>query len=147
MKHCWMCDQWKNESLFHKDRNRRDGLNPICKECGRRNTRNHKTYDKTRKYELETHYGITIEEYNNILVSQNNCCDICGKSIENSPKKFHIDHDHKTGKNRGILCSTCNMNLGKVELGILKREPFYSKAIAYLIKYDTVVNSQESGPL
>ena len=55
-------------------------------------------------------YGLSISGYDLILSSQNGVCAICGKP----PKKnrLHIDHDHRTGKVRGLLCFRCNYGMG-----------------------------------
>src|SRR6058998_3423009 len=62
-----------------------------------------------RKEVLKRH-NITEEQYNVLLTAQNGCCAIC----EHPPKKkrLAIDHDHKTGSNRGLLCWKCNLGLG-----------------------------------
>ena len=57
-------------------------------------------------------YGITIAEYNEILALQLGVCAICEKA-ETGGKRFAIDHDHKTGKIRGLLCYACNTSLGR----------------------------------
>lgn len=55
-------------------------------------------------------YGLTEEKYNELLIRQKHACAICGKG----KKKYDlaVDHDHKTGKIRGVLCSPCNRALG-----------------------------------
>jgi DNA-directed RNA polymerase subunit RPC12/RpoP len=72
----------------------------------------HKEYIriKTREYKLKK-YGLTLSEFNAILLQQGYKCAICGKPLENR-KQAHIDHNHKTGKVRGILCNQCNLLLG-----------------------------------
>jgi len=67
-----------------------------------------------RKYDLKRAYGMTEDQYNFMLQAQNNCCDICKKESSRT-KKLHIDHCHKTGKIRGLLCSNCNTTLGLVK--------------------------------
>lgn len=69
---------------------------------------------KNKVYGIEK-YGISIEEYNILLKNQNYTCYICNKSVKDN-KRLHIDHDHNTGKVRGLLCSRCNGNLGWYEL-------------------------------
>ena len=70
-----------------------------------------------RKKQLKK-YDLTIDQYNSMLKSQNNVCAICMKEeivISGLAKKFKnmaVDHDHKTGKIRGILCHNCNRALG-----------------------------------
>lgn len=68
---------------------------------------------KLREYQLKTNYGISIEDFNIILLSQNNSCKIC-KIKNQSGKNWHIDHCHKNGKIRGILCQKCNQAIGMV---------------------------------
>ena len=55
-------------------------------------------------------YNLTIEQYNKLIIEQDNKCLICGKPQEN--KKLAIDHCHTTNKVRGLLCSRCNLGIG-----------------------------------
>ena len=57
-------------------------------------------------------YNISVKEFNNLLFFQGNCCAICSKPIEKLRRRMNVDHDHETGKVRGILCSGCNTGLG-----------------------------------
>ena len=66
---------------------------------------------KRRQHGLKHLYGITLDDYDRMLVEQNNCCAIC-KSPEPGHLHFSVDHDHKTGKLRGLLCNNCNRGLG-----------------------------------
>jgi len=81
---------------------------------------------------LQRKYGITIHDYGKMLVAQNGKCAICGSeeagNREGQPKAFAVDHDHKTGKIRGLLCESCNQGIGK-----LKDDPdILRKAADYL---------------
>ena len=58
-------------------------------------------------------YGITAEQYNKMLAEQNGVCAICGRPPKT--KRLHVDHDHKTGKIRALLCMMCNTKLGIIE--------------------------------
>lgn len=71
-------------------------------------------------------YGLTPQAVGELLTSQHNCCRICDKDIST---KFHIDHDHKTNKVRGLLCVSCNMGLGLFK----DDEILLRKAISYLV--------------
>lgn len=73
-------------------------------------------------------YGITIAEYDNLFTLQNGVCAVCGK--DNGKRRLCIDHDHKTGKIRGLLCHACNTTLGhsRDDVSIL------GKLIGYLKK-------------
>lgn len=66
--------------------------------------------DKRRNSVYLREYGITIEEYNKLFSKQNGVCAICGQESKN--KRLHIDHNHGSGKVRGLLCNGCNRALG-----------------------------------
>lgn len=67
-----------------------------------------------------TQYGLTLDQYHAILERQDFGCGICGADIVSvDRRKIHIDHDHKTGKVRGILCASCNTGIGKLRDGEL----------------------------
>lgn len=91
-----------------------------------------KKSQSTWKANIKRRYGLTIEEYDRLLKAQNNKCAICGNTNDNKkPKKLCIDHNHKTGKIRGLLCDKCNTTLGRIndDISIL------SAMISYLNKY------------
>lgn len=81
----------------------------------------------SRRAKLKALYGITLEQYNEMLLKQNNQCAICHKYNTALQKPLFVDHDHKTGKVRGLLCTKCNFMLGAIQdsVNILK----------YAIKY------------
>ena len=66
-------------------------------------------YQANKKFEK---YGITEDDYNNLFVKQNGKCAICGKHQSEIEIALLIDHCHKTGKVRGLLCSSCNFGIG-----------------------------------
>ena len=68
--------------------------------------------DKKRARDLRIKFGITPEIYETMLASQNGVCAICSKSCK-SGKLLAVDHDHNTGRVRGLLCMECNTGLGK----------------------------------
>jgi hypothetical protein len=79
-----------------------------------------------RKRALKSKYGITLDDYARMFAAQNGRCAICNTPPERGTN-LHVDHDHKTGRVRGLLCSRCNLNLGRVEkngsvIDYLKRE-------------------------
>ena len=76
--------------------------------------------EKNQERQLDCHlrrtYGITLEEYNRLLNEQGGGCGICGKrkgGSKNQGVRLHVDHDHVTGKPRGLLCGTCNRGIGQ----------------------------------
>lgn len=83
---------------------------------------------ESRDYQLRQNYGITSEMYAQMMASQGGRCAICEKPQTEFKRRFHVDHDHKTGVVRGLLCSVCNTSLAAME----KDEGWLSKALAYL---------------
>jgi hypothetical protein len=60
------------------------------------------------KYSIKKLYGLSLEDFENILELQDGVCRICKRP----DRRLCVDHDHTTGKVRGILCATCNKGLG-----------------------------------
>lgn len=60
---------------------------------------------------LKKIYGITLEEYKKLLSLQNNVCAICFRPSDDK-RDLSVDHNHETGKIRGLLCRNCNLGLG-----------------------------------
>lgn len=77
---------------------------------------------------LKYTYGIGLEEFNLLKSQQNNCCAICATNEKDLDVKLCVDHCHKTGKIRGILCTRCNLALGFIKEDIEALQ----KAINYL---------------
>ena len=126
---CSKCKTWYPATLefFFKDKKHTTGLTSHCKKCRReyRKIYNKQTAKKnaiySKKYRAENpekarnstlirKYGITLEDYKKILKSQNNKCLIC--LCKFFKYEGNVDHNHETGKIRGILCPTCNKVLG-----------------------------------
>jgi hypothetical protein len=71
-------------------------------------------YEKSWEKSIKANYGISKEVYERMLTSQNNCCAVCKSDIPGTfQKRFAVDHDHVTGRVRGLLCMWCNTALGK----------------------------------
>ena len=92
-KKCCRCKLTKNLKEFYKA-NGSQGRSGYCKEC-----------EKAKRYEYK--YGITVEELSRLEQKQGGMCAICGRK-----SALVVDHDHKTGVVRGLLCNECNMALG-----------------------------------
>jgi len=73
-----------------------------CDKCGKR---------RKRAWTLRL-YGLTGSEYEELAAYQNWVCAICGKKETSKRGNLAVDHDHKTGKVRGLLCHKCNSGLG-----------------------------------
>jgi len=80
-----------------------------------------------RRWRLKSKYGITVAEWKALHASQGYACAICGMS---EPPRWTTDHDHLTGKVRGILCDHCNRGLGC----FYDQPELLKSAIAYLRK-------------
>lgn len=66
-----------------------------------------------RKTRLRNEYGLSLDEYSEMLLRQGGVCAICGKQQgDKGIDRLAVDHDHKTGNVRGLLCSACNQGLG-----------------------------------
>lgn len=98
-----------------------------------------KGYDLTRRAKgsnkdckLRLYYGISLEEYNKLLEKQNGKCAICNLTPEvcNKGRYLCVDHNHQTGKVRGLLCNTCNRAIGllKDNTEVLRRAAEYIDA-------------------
>lgn len=66
------------------------------------------------KYARKRLYGVSDEEYQGMIAAQNGKCAACNRDHDPSKKMgaLHVDHDHSTGKVRGLLCRSCNAALG-----------------------------------
>jgi Recombination endonuclease VII len=70
----------------------------------------HGINETRRKTGLRKNYGMTIEQYDKLIIAQNYQCAICGDKQED--KRLCVDHCHLTGRIRGLLCSRCNQGIG-----------------------------------
>lgn len=119
-KRCSRCKEVKPIGEFTKDKSCKDGKRVYCRLCWNEYKRewikeHPKQHRETRrKRQLMSKYGITPTDYNDLLQSQNNVCAVCGQPCPTG-NHLAVDHDHKTGKMRGLLCVNCNMALGYVQ--------------------------------
>lgn len=60
-------------------------------------------------------YGLTLEGYDRMLEEQGSTCAICPTDTDKNGGNLSVDHCHKTGKVRGLLCKTCNRDIGRIE--------------------------------
>lgn len=144
-KVCTKCNTEKNITEFSKDSQNKDKKSWRCKVCAADNCRiwnknnSEYVYEKHKKYNeinvekvngykakwlkenpdarrsavLKYNYGITLEQKIEIYILQKGVCAICTDSYEEP--NLHVDHNHKTGKVRGLLCFKCNTTLGKLK--------------------------------
>lgn len=62
----------------------------------------------SRANHLLKKYGISEEQYNDLLRKQNGCCGVCGRPADVFKRRLSVDHDHDSRFIRGLLCFTCN---------------------------------------
>ncbi len=104
-KRCSKCGETKPLDEFHVRTRSYDGVQAFCKPC-------------MREANQISKYGVTTEAFHAQLEAQEDSCVLCGRDVSHAPdapgaRRAHIDHDHETGKPRGILCLSCNTGLGK----------------------------------
>lgn len=129
MKECTECGEVKDLTDFYKAATGRFGVAGHCKECHkermRRRGHTHKSHiqeykrnyykgnkDAWRDSSLINLYGITLQDYDDMLEEQDGCCAICGTDDPKGKGRFHVDHCHDTLTVRGLLCHHCNLMLG-----------------------------------
>jgi hypothetical protein len=115
-KQCQFCKKTKSTSSFFKNSTSKDGYGSYCKQCkidmNRENyaKNRHKHIDQRKNSHLIKTYGITLQEYKRLLSKQEGVCAIC--KCRDKHTKLVVDHDHKTGEIRGLLCNSCNRAIG-----------------------------------
>lgn len=147
MKTCVTCKEAKPLDEFHKGRTHPQGRAPKCKPCKRaydnaRYAANRKGIrERQRVYNLMSRYGISEEEYEELLAAQGGACAICGATQgwmsshdSGKPKRLAVDHSHESGKVRGLLCDRCNTVLGKTR----DSPELLRKAAEYLLRHRNV---------
>jgi hypothetical protein len=160
-KTCGKCGIAKENIEFYKDATKKDGLCRTCKDCSKEQ---HKIWCQThqrkrkpskqknkdwRKRSLRRKFGMTRDDYDDLLKSQSGKCAICGSETsrrENS--SFCIDHSHDNGLVRGLLCHLCNRGLGFFQDDaslLLKASDYLQKGGVVVPKFKGPIKGQESG--
>lgn len=106
---CATCGHMKIASNFPRNKRTATGYHCYCKEC--HNSRNRafikNRYGGTRHYHLRGRYGVGAEEVAQLVIAQGGLCAVCQKR-----PATQVDHDHKTGDVRGVVCLLCNAAMG-----------------------------------
>lgn len=145
-KTCQKCGLTKTHGDFSLSRKATETQNAVyrsnCKACASASAMQwfadnpERAAASRRKHSLDKNYGLTIQQYNELLRSQNGVCAICGKDEPSehgrTGKQFRlsVDHCHETGVIRGLLCQKCNR-----AIGLMNDDPaLLRKAISYLLR-------------
>ena len=121
LKHCAKCDTTKPISKFYGNKARRDGLSTYCRPCMNQTNCSIRAADPDfhRNRTTWKRYRLSLDERAAILAWQNDACGICLIPVAFvgycGGDAGGVDHCHKTGLNRGILCANCNKELGVLE--------------------------------
>jgi hypothetical protein len=130
LKKCTKCFTVKPLSEYYKHHRQTTGYRPDCKSCTNKRSKEWSTKNaESRRFSvLKSATGVDKDSYLRLLRLQDNRCPICNKDRREVPKNFAVDHDHLTGKVRGLLCNTCNLGLGY----FYDNPDLLNKAISYL---------------
>ncbi|MFD9637263.1 endonuclease VII domain-containing protein [Streptomyces violascens] len=105
-----------------------------CKICVRKQTGAYQRENRERATELQrawrfkNSYGITLHDYDRLLLEQGGVCAICQGPSGSASTRLHVDHCHVTGRVRGLLCRPCNKGIGAFR----DRSGAIRSAISYL---------------
>jgi hypothetical protein len=132
-KTCSRCGEEKPLVDFHLRSKKEPWPKSACKDCHRERARgywvkNPLPKEAQREKNLQSAFGIGIKDYEALLEKQGNRCAICEIDTCASGRNFAVDHDHKTGKIRGLLCKFCNTALGQFK----ENQTSLLKAVEYL---------------
>jgi Autographiviridae endonuclease VII len=111
VKVCPKCRESKPLVSFYRSRGRKDGRAGWCSRC----QSIYLASGVKRRSRLRTTYGITVAQYDAMLVAQGGGCAICKQPPNTYLRRkasLAVDHDHATGEVRGLLCGRCNTALG-----------------------------------
>lgn len=128
-KECTLCKTTRPYEEFYYRHNTRDKLTSWCKSCGTeaqytwREANKEKQAVLTRRANLKRYYGITLEQYDELLEKQEHKCVICDRHEDEFKTRLCVDHNHSTGEIRGLLCNYCNHRvIGRHKDGELLRK-------------------------
>ena len=134
-KKCKRCGLVKPRTEFTRIVRCKNAVIPNCRICEAEvarekyaRTPKEKTALINRKSKLKRAFGLTLEQYDEMLAAQGGVCAICGSDKPAGRGAFIVDHCHITGRIRGLLCTQCNTGIGHLRdsISILKQ------AITYL---------------
>lgn len=105
---CKRCDRKYQDAYYLANRDR------LVAAAARRYREDGDKRLKNRAFHLKNRYGMTLEQYDELLRTQDGTCAICKQSC-GTGQRLAVDHDHATGDVRGLLCKKCNRFIGVIE--------------------------------
>lgn len=135
-KRCSRCKTWKPLAAFNVDTNHWSGLSHRCRDCAKGEAKK-KTPQYNRNQRLKR-MGMTPEDYSALLDKQGGKCAICRSTNPGQHEFFARDHNHSSGATRGLLCTECNLGLGKFkdDPAVLRRAADYLEGSGLLTYLD-----------
>lgn len=109
MKSCIKCKRLKRESEFYQNPNS-FRVDSWCRECKNRERLRNCSPEARKEEKLQRKYKISLSDFNALLLKQRGGCAICGNK-----GPFCVDHCHRLGMVRGLLCGKCNTGLGMLQ--------------------------------
>ena len=140
-KKCSKCQEHKPLEGYYSCPTMKSGYRSSCIECSKESSKRFKkSPEQIKAGHLKHDYGLTVEEYAKMYKEQDGLCAICGKpeTVRNHShviSALAVDHNHETGRVRGLLCSNCNKGIGNLK----EDETILLNAIEYLKKYSGLV--------
>lgn len=111
-KTCRACGATKPIRQFRL-RSDKKARRPDCQRCLIKRESQAPAFQKAQlKWVLKNKYGITVQEFEEMLAEQRGVCAICG-GLPKVHSRLFVDHCHRSGAVRGLLCNTCNAGLGQ----------------------------------
>lgn len=135
-KKCSKCAETKVLALFNPHPHATNRRRPECAECTKKYHRAHRSKKPQgwdRKYALKKFFGLTLDQYAAMVVAQSGKCAICGTTKSDRISKYLcVDHNHETGKVRGLLCHNCNRGIGFLKDNV----KLLAAALQYLTSFE-----------
>ena len=118
-KYCKKCDKWLESGYFYSLSKDKTRLSAYCRKCQTKYNKERLTPEEKHHEQLRK-YGISKIDYDKMVEEQKGVCACCGHPetfihSKNSIRRLSVDHDHKTGSVRSLLCNKCNILLGHME--------------------------------
>ncbi len=143
-KPCRNCGEVKPLDEFYNQAKSKDGKQYICKLCDAARNKAYREADPERRSmqrhrsKLKLNYGITVEQYDEMLEAQGGVCACCGAPDPGrGDNRLFVDHCHDSDEIRGLLCHKCNTGIGMLGDNL----DGLWQAMLYLVKHERMVTA------